>query len=140
MFRGKIAHIAYKVVGVLVILLGLYNIANSYGVVRGAKGNISQLSNAVNREIINLTYTTKGLQPSVVELEVGKDYTLKIAVETTVYGCMSTIYVAGLNTDIQTLSKGNLIVFDVSPTKAGTYEFRCAMGIPHEGKVVVKQK
>jgi sulfite exporter TauE/SafE len=32
-FKGKTAQIAYKVIGVLVMLLGLYNISNSYGVV-----------------------------------------------------------------------------------------------------------
>jgi sulfite exporter TauE/SafE len=137
-FKGKVAQTAYKVIGVLVILLGLYNIANSYGVITFGSGNSGQPSAAVSREVIDLVYTTSGLQPSVVELEVEKDYTLKIAVETTVYGCMSTIYLAGLNTNMQTLSKGNLITFDVSPTKAGTYEFRCAMGIPHGTNVVVK--
>lgn len=124
----------------LVILLGLYNIANSYGVIAFGIGKSSQLSSssATSHKIINLKYTTSGLVPARVELEVGKSYTLKISVETTVYGCMSTIYLAGLDDNIQSLQKGNLVTFDVSPTKAGTYEFLCAMGVPHDGKVVVK--
>jgi hypothetical protein len=106
-FKGKIAQIAYKVIGMLVILLGLYNIANSYGVIAFGIGKSSQLSSssATSHKIINLKYTTSGLVPARVELEVGKSYTLKISVETTVYGCMSTIYLAGLDDNIQSLQK-----------------------------------
>ncbi|MDR2416216.1 MAG: cupredoxin domain-containing protein [Candidatus Peribacteria bacterium] len=138
-FRGTIAQVAYKVIGVLVMLLGLYNIANAYGVIALGSGTSNQPSSSVaTSEVINLTYSSVGLTPALVELEVGKSYSLNIAVETTVYGCMSTIYLAGLNNDIQTLTKGKLITFDVSPIRAGTYEFLCAMGLPHSAKVVVK--
>jgi sulfite exporter TauE/SafE len=34
LFKGKIAKIAYQVIGVLVILLGIYNISNAYGVIK----------------------------------------------------------------------------------------------------------
>jgi hypothetical protein len=85
-----------------------------------------------------MTYTTSGLQPETVQLTAGKQYEIVIDVQTTVYGCMSTIYLEGLSDDIQSIRKGNQISFSVRPTKVGTYDFLCAMGIPHGAKVIVK--
>jgi heme/copper-type cytochrome/quinol oxidase subunit 2 len=139
-FKGKIAQIAYKVIGVLVILLGLYNIANSYGVVwSGLRGSTAVETNGtLQAEKIQMTYTTNGLQPTNLELEMGKSYEILIDVQTTVYGCMSTIFISGLDKKVQSLQKGTQIAFHVQPTKAGTYEFLCAMGVPHGASVIVK--
>jgi sulfite exporter TauE/SafE len=40
-FKGKVAKIAYQAIGMLVILLGMYNIANSYGVIKATLAGAS---------------------------------------------------------------------------------------------------
>ncbi|MDR2541520.1 MAG: sulfite exporter TauE/SafE family protein [Candidatus Peribacteria bacterium] len=139
LFKGKVAKVAYKVIGILVLLLGVYNIANSYGVVRANLGGGSDFVSDKQVEKILMTYTAKDfLQPNRVELEVGKEYEIVIDAQTTLYGCMSTIFISGLDDKVQSVEKGKQIVFHVKPKKAGNYEFLCAMGLPHNGKIVVK--
>ncbi|MDR0369385.1 MAG: hypothetical protein LBH96_02355 [Candidatus Peribacteria bacterium] len=58
-FKGSIAKTAYQVIGILVILLGIYNISNAYGVIVATlsssteKGNMSYQNN----ETLQMTYT-----------------------------------------------------------------------------------
>ncbi|MDR0860715.1 MAG: sulfite exporter TauE/SafE family protein [Candidatus Peribacteria bacterium] len=139
LFKGKIANIAYKAIGVLVLLLGVYNIANSYGVVRANLRGGSEFIAGENREKILMTYTAKDfLQPHEIELTLGKEYEIVIDAQTTLYGCMSTIFISGLDNNIQSVEKGKQITFHVKPKKSGEYDFLCAMGLPHNAKVVVK--
>ena len=140
-FKGKTAQIAFKAIWVLVILLGLYNIANSYSVVatrfHSWETNTSVNSNQ-STQIINMTYTDSGLTPSVVNLQIDKTYTIVIDVETTIYGCMSTIYIPGLDENIQSIKKWNQITFVVHAATAWEYEFDSAMWLSHNAKIVVK--
>ena len=39
---------------------------------------------------------------------------------------------------MHSLKAGTVIEFNVNATKAGTYEFDCAMGVPHRSKVIIK--
>ncbi|MDR0369384.1 MAG: hypothetical protein LBH96_02350 [Candidatus Peribacteria bacterium] len=71
-------------------------------------------------------------------MELGKHYTILIDVQTTVYGCMSTIYLPGLDTTMQSLTAGTTVTFNVDANKAGTYEFNCAMGVSHGPKIIIK--
>ena len=140
-FKGKTAQIAFKAIWVLVILLGLYNIANSYSVVatrfHSWETNTSVNSNQ-STQIINMTYTDSGLTPSVVNLQIDKTYTIVIDIETNIYGCMSTIYIPGLDENIQSIKKWNQITFVVHAATAWEYEFDCAMWLSHNAKIVVK--
>jgi hypothetical protein len=152
-FKGETAKIAYQAIGLLVILLGVYNISNAYGVIKTTlfspttevcdetTGNCSvgELTAPTPQvETITMTYTKSGLTPSVVNLELGKQYKILIDVQTTVYGCMSTIYLPGLDKKMQSLKAGTTLEFTVNATKAGTYAFDCAMGISHGAKIIVK--
>jgi sulfite exporter TauE/SafE/copper chaperone CopZ len=140
-FRRKKAQIGYKAIWVLVILLWLYNIANSYNVVSTrlhlwATQEISQ--NTQISEIINMQYTDSWLTPSTIYLEIDKVYAIIIDTQTTVYGCMSTIYIPWLDENIQSVKQGEKIKFLVDAAKSWTYEFRCAMWLSHNARIIVK--
>ncbi|HMS91843.1 MAG TPA: sulfite exporter TauE/SafE family protein, partial [Candidatus Absconditabacterales bacterium] len=85
-FTGRKAKIAYQVIGVLVVLLGIYNISNSYAVVKTRIISPSQqtIITDQNIEIIDMQYTQVGLEPTTINLEVGKTYKIKIDVQKTV--------------------------------------------------------
>jgi len=40
---------------------------------------------------------------------------------------MSTVYIPGLDENIQSVKKGNQIIFNINATKPGEYDFVCAM-------------
>lgn len=137
-------------IGILVLLLGAYNIHTSYGVIAAtlsAAGHpcdevagvckVNESPVAQDVEIVQMTYTKDGLSPTALHLELGKKYQILIDVQTTVYGCMSTIYLPGLDSNLQSLKAGTTVEFNVNAEKAGTYEFDCAMGVPHGTKVSI---
>jgi len=140
-FKWKKAQIAYKAIWILVILLWAYNISTSYDVVatRLDTNSIQDISpNTTAHEVVNMTYTDSWLSPSTINLEVGKVYEIVIDAQTTVYGCMSTIYIPGLDENIQSIKKWNQITFVVHAATAWEYEFDCAMWLSHNAKIVVK--
>ena len=94
--------------------------------------------NNTNAEVINMTYTDAGLTPSIVNITVWKSYTIVIQPEINVYGCMSTIGIPGLDDTMQLIKKWSTITFNIKPTRAGEYEFLCAMWVPHNAKIIVQ--
>lgn len=89
-------------------------------------------------EVITMDYNDSGLTPSVVNVQIGKSYTIVINANTDVYGCMSTIDIPWLDENTQTIRKWKTITFNIKPTTAGEYPFLCAMWISHNAKIVVK--
>lgn len=89
-------------------------------------------------EVINMDYNDSGLTPSVVNVQIGKSYTIVMNANTDVYGCMSTIDIPWLDENTQTIRKWKTITFNIKPTMAGEYQFLCAMWISHNAKIVVK--
>jgi len=87
---------------------------------------------------IQMTYDESWLQPSIINTEVGKSYTISIKLNKDIYGCMSTITLPWLDENIQNIVKWNTITFNIEPTSAWEYEFLCAMWLSHGAKVVVK--
>jgi hypothetical protein len=157
-FKGKTAQMVYKIIGVLVVLLWLYNISNSYSVV-ATKFHTQQAENIITvdpvqqtgeqniiqpipvleaNETINMTYTENWFTPEVLNLKIGKTYTIIVDVQTTVYGCMSTMYIPWLDEHIQAVKNGQKIQFTVTPKNAWTFDFTCAMGLPHGAKIIVQ--
>lgn len=147
-FRGKTAKIAYQVIGILVIILGAYNISNSYEVIRNnlfgssqecdSTVQVCEINENETAETIQMTYTEDWLSPAELRLKVWKRYKILIDVQTTVYGCMNTIYIPWLDKNMQTLKAGTTVEFDISAKKAGVYEFVCAMGLSHRAKITVE--
>ena len=89
-------------------------------------------------QVISMNYDASGLSPAAINVEAGKAYTISIKVTTDVVGCMNTISIPGLDDNIQNVNKGSTLTFNIKPTSAGTYEFKCAMGLSHGAKIIVK--
>jgi hypothetical protein len=73
-----------------------------------------------------------------LHLTAGKKYTIVIDVQTTVYGCMSTIYLPWLDSTMQSLEVGKSVTFTVNALKPWTYTFDCAMGVSHGANVIIE--
>jgi hypothetical protein len=89
-------------------------------------------------DTIVMFYTKSWLSPSTVKLQTWKTYKIIIDVQTTVYWCMSTIFLSGLDNNIKTLNAWTKIEFNVNADKKWTYNFLCAMWVPHNAKVVIE--
>lgn len=89
-------------------------------------------------EVINMDYNESGLTPSVVNVEIGKSYTIVINANTDVYGCMSTIDIPWLDENTQIIRKWKTITFNIKPSTSWEYPFLCAMWVPHNAKIIVK--
>jgi len=140
-FKWKTAQIAFQAIWILVILLWFYNISNSYNVVAtrfNTTNSLQTINNNTPIETINMTYTDNWLKPWKLNLQKGKSYEILIDVQTTVYGCMSTMYLPWLDENIQSVQKWSQIKFSVNATTPWEYEFDCAMWLPHWAKIIIK--
>lgn len=82
-------------------------------------------------ETIRLAYTSNGLSEQTINVKKGKSYKILIDVKDTVSGCMSRIVIPGLDENIQSLTAGNIVEFNIRPTENGQFPLTCAMGVPH---------
>ncbi len=82
-------------------------------------------------QVIKTTYTQNNdIQPNRFNVKVGQPVRMEIEVKDDGYGCMGSIMVPGLTQRPEILTKGQPIVFNFTPTKAGDYLITCAMGVP----------
>ena len=136
-FIWKVAKIFYQIVGVLVILLWVYNISNVWWNIEWLIIN-NEISQSQTVETINMVYTSKGLEPSSITVELWKTYQIIIDSKTTVYSCMSTITLPWLDNSIKEIKKWEQIIFEFTPTKKWTFGFNCAMWVSHNAEIIVK--
>lgn len=91
------------------------------------------------RERIQMEFSRQhGLLPKEVILEQGKYYQIDIFSDHTELGCMSTIYLEGLDETIWELIKGETISFKVDAKKKWSYRFLCAMHVPFFASVIIE--
>ncbi len=89
-------------------MLWLYNISNSYAVVKTrfhSNGSSPITQNLDSIEVINMTYTKDGLTPSVLNLELWKNYKIIVDVQVSIYSCLNTMYIPGLDDNYKELKK-----------------------------------
>ncbi|MCB9805300.1 cupredoxin domain-containing protein [Candidatus Peribacteria bacterium] len=96
---------------------------------RGGGNEKQSTNNGV--ETIRLAYTSNGLSEQTINVKKGKSYKILIDVKDTVSGCMSRIVIPGLDENIQSLTAGNIVEFNIRPTENGQFPLTCAMGVPH---------
>jgi len=135
-----------KAVGLLVLFFVFYNLwfLTVPGILRQNPPTLRapSLENGGREnesKVVKLTYSTFGLAPSEVIIKKGEKVRLEIEVKESQYGCMSTILLPGLFGKAQTLTKGRTLVMEFMPGKVGSYQFVCAMGVPHNAQVVVTE-
>jgi len=150
--KGNAAKYFYRFVGVLVLLLWIYNISNAYNIVKMQFGNESTPTQITNtqtgiiiktvienkEEIIHMTYSANGLEPWTLTLQSGKKYKIIIDSQIDVGWCMSSILLPGLDNNTQFVRKGNTITFEFTANKTGEFGFVCAMGLSHNAKVIIQ--
>ena len=139
-----------KAMGLLVLFLVAYNLYLQFNLKptlpslnpptasqswRASKGGMDTTQEVKN--IVKATYSNFGLSPYQITVKKGERVRLEIEVLVSEYGCMSTILLPDLYEKPQTLTKGKTLVMEFTPTKAGVYQFVCAMGVPHKGEINV---
>lgn len=88
-------------------------------------------------QVFKLTYdTTNDIQPNTFRVKVGQLVRLEIDAKENGSGCMSTITIPGLYNQIQSIRQGPMTI-EFTPTKVGSYDITCAMGVPR-GRVIVE--
>ncbi|KKQ41000.1 MAG: hypothetical protein US58_C0007G0011 [Candidatus Magasanikbacteria bacterium GW2011_GWA2_37_8] len=136
-FKGKKARVFFVVAGLLVILLGGYNIVNGSRLL----STISLNNNGKNQTVVNsgefqevrMTQGSNGYSPNVFTVEKGKTVRWIINSES-VYSCASYIMMPKFKIS-KALTRGeNIITF--TPTETGEIPFSCSMGM-YRGKFIV---
>lgn len=69
------------------------------------------------------------IKPNDFMVKADQPVRFEISAEADGTGCMSTIMIPGLVNDPELLEKGKTITFNFTPTKKGTYDITCAMGV-----------
>jgi uncharacterized protein len=70
-------------------------------------------------------------------VSVGQKVRLQVNPKETGTGCMSDIMIPGLSNKAQPLVKGKPVVMEFTPTRPGTYNISCSMGVVR-GSINVK--
>jgi hypothetical protein len=127
----------------LVVIFALYSINFQISVfwLPNINVDISNKTKVVmeaENNIIQMVYTKYWLTPNIIKLKSWQDYEINISVQETIYWCMSTIFLQGLDEKVQMLEKWNMVKFQIKSPKKWTYEFLCAMWVGHKAKIVVE--
>jgi len=129
-----------KAAGMLIIFFVFYNINFQFGLIGYSAGNRQngggdqsgqQGSPSPDVQVIKTVYTQgSDIAPSDFIVKIGQPVRFEVDVQDNGLGCMGTIMVPGLWDKPQQLKKGNTIIMEFTPQKAGTYQITCAMGVP----------
>jgi plastocyanin domain-containing protein len=91
-----------------------------------------------NEQVIKTSYSlSNDIQPNTFTVKAGQPVKLVIDVKENGQGCMSTITIPTLTTDVYQLTAGKTIEMKFTPTKKGVYQITCAMGVPR-GTITVE--
>jgi sulfite exporter TauE/SafE/plastocyanin domain-containing protein len=89
-------------------------------------------------QVIKTSYTLNDdIQPNTFTVKVGQNVKFVVDVKENGQGCMSTIALPGLSTDVFQLVAGKKIEMSFTPSKKGVYQIACAMGVPR-GTITVE--
>lgn len=148
--RGPKAERFFRIVGVAVVAMALLNLSNGINLTgwQGSLGSVfssiaprassenrgssSQSERASSDFVLKAKYAVaSGMMPKAFTIEANQSYVLEVEALEDGVGCMSTVLIPGLNSQIQYLQKGktNFLPFQVDGP--GTYRITCAMGVPH---------
>ena len=139
--KGGFSRLFYKGVGVVVMLLAIFNITNGINLA-GLKNGLSfpakKSGSTVSKDVTNgnvqelkAIYTSKDdMQPSTFTVKAGQPVEFSIDVKDDGFGCMGSMALPGLSTQVEMLVKNKPMLFAFTPEKPGTYDITCAMGVP----------
>lgn len=131
--RGEAARFFFKVAGIIVIGLGIWNISNGFsltGIVlpsssaQQARGPVATLQNG--KQYLTMEQGGIGYNPNEFTIKKGIPFVWNIN-STNSYTCASSLVVPSLGIRKNLVSGNNVITF--TPTKTGRIAFSCSMGM-----------
>lgn len=133
-FKGKVARIFFMTAGLVVIILGVYNITNASQLISFKSVDSKQIKNIEEFQIVRMTQNARGYTPNVFTIKKGQPVKW-IITSTNPFTCASSIIMReyGIN---RGLNKGENII-EFTPTRVGEIRFSCTMGM-YTGKFIVK--
>lgn len=145
--KGVWADFFYKFIGVLVILLSLYNLSNGLalsGIKNYFQNRIQNSSSGGSMpvtvgdvQVAKATYDkVNTLTPKNFTFKVGQPARIEIYAKDDGFGCMGSIMIPNLVNQPQFFVKDQTVVLEFTPKTVGKYNMTCAMGIT-AGTIVV---
>lgn len=150
--KGQSAKYFFKFAGLVVIALSVFNVSNGLNLT-GWKSSLglpvsaqtqtkadSKVLGAAQGEdqVLKGTYSPEeGVVPRSFTAKVGQPVRVEIYAKENGAGCMGSFALPGLTKKVAAFKKGQTVVMEFTPTKVGTYQMTCAMGIPH-GTITIK--
>lgn len=139
--KGTAARMFYAIVGILVLVFGIYNMQSGFAVLPVPSANeeinyspIDQGNEQQDVQVITMTQSASGYSPSVLRVKMGVPVRWIITSESS-FTCASSLVVPSLNIR-KNLEKGeNSITF--TPTQKGTIPYSCSMGM-YRGTIIVE--
>ncbi|MFZ2189433.1 MAG: sulfite exporter TauE/SafE family protein [Candidatus Magasanikiibacteriota bacterium] len=134
-FRGKKAKIFFSTAGIVVIILGLFNISNSlrlFSTTTVKPQPVEQVDNGEVQEI-RMTQDYSGYSPNILTVKKGIKVRW-IVNSTNPYSCASSLVMRKYGIS-KNLEKGENII-EFTPTETGEIPFSCSMGM-YRGKFLV---
>lgn len=94
--------------------------------------------NTGDEQVIATVYNNpyEDIQPNSFTVKKGQPVRFEIEAKVSGSGCMSSVMIPGLYNTPEQLRAGQKIVMNFTPTKTGTYDITCAMGVPR-GEITV---
>lgn len=141
--KGAKAKLLFAVAGIIVLLLGWYNIQVGSRLLQIEQvedaASMSNSLNVVEPKIIKAEYSSANdLQPNEFTVTSGKPVQFDIFAKDSGRGCAAYIVIPGLSNKQQLLKGGNTIQFAFTPKKPGRYAITCGMGMITWGYITVQ--
>jgi sulfite exporter TauE/SafE/plastocyanin domain-containing protein/copper chaperone CopZ len=104
------------------------------------KDTVATNANVVgDTQVIKSTYTASNyLSPNLFKVKAGTKVRLEIDVKDSGRGCGSAIKIPGLYDNAISLTAGNTINMEFTPTTAGSYNITCGMNMIRFGSILVE--
>ena len=84
-----------------------------------------------NVQVLKATYTSaQDISPNSFTVKANQPVRFEILAKEDGQGCMGSITLPGLTNKVDVFTKGQTLAFEFTPTKTGSYNITCAMGVP----------
>lgn len=124
--KGQAARRFFMATGLLVILLGSYNIVNASRLISFGPAAQGTVVSDLEPQVVTMTQSDSGYSPNSFTVEKGRPVKWVIT-STNPYTCASSLVMRKYGI-IKNLQKGQNVI-EFTPTEVGTIPFSCSMGM-----------